>query len=447
MIFGSFYGFSMNKNYWVSLLLGFTYFVEAPQGAPQPNLEEDAYAYSELLDRPSASKSDFLDDPDQMGVDALVSKEKDQDGDELPSLAVDRFSWSPHMRKAGDPVEPAANSQFQVDIQLWLSTIFKTAFVGQKVGGKTLVEKHIQKLRQTQAFLQRYIILMALNPLVMVYKNNGTAQAGHQQEEPIPFPFPLASAISHGGRVLMVLPPEVHFSKMFSFLIAGEESVKMGSDRDISYNRHFASHGVSINKNNHFEEEKLLAGITGTHRGIDLPFGGVGNENELGFIIGPTGKSYRFNSSKHVDKYQHGHVYIRPDTYVSTFGRGSKYSTLLIGVESTMPGGESTFATGGKSHDITSGMKDQTLNRSVTGGQKWAPLMGDQGPASYGGLLLVLPADNNCYEVFKQICSILLQLPQPRQQEIFTELLTRNADHARSYLLALPEIKGVFYES
>lgn len=347
--------------------------------------------------------------------------------DPFNDLKITEKTWEQRINFPCFYERESLKNQFQVDVKLWWNTIFKKADLLSgfpHVGEKKLQPKHLKKIELTQIFLKRLFILFAYAPLSYVFNNNASAlPKSDPLYEPLkPFPFPLASALSHGGRVLIILK-NIKDKDFFNLLLGGNEDTE-----SISFLRSFASHGVYKESGKIFEDKifmGLLDALSLDHHGINIPFGGVGNLNELGYFIGPEGQSYNNEKDSSIDKYQLGHIFIGRDRF-------SDMSTLLIGVESTQPGGISPFKTGGKHHGITSGLEDQTLNRSVSGGQKWLPLIGSLAPASYGGLIIVITPEKLI--LLKDVWQKLLSIPDNQLGEIFLSLLAMNSTEAKKYI-------------
>lgn len=339
--------------------------------------------------------------------------------------------------------ENVIRDQFQTDVGLWINTIFVSAkSIGFKVGGKALKEKHVVKLKETQGFLKRWFLLMAYAPMSLFTNDNASAKDPTEPtyQVPAPFPYPLASALSHGQRILIVLqdlPNGKGLDKItFNLLLGGDYQ----EDPIIEELRSFASHGTHQTPNNKVVEDKLFAGVLGALKGdhhmVNVPLGGVGNKNELGYFIGPEGQSYEANKDTSVSNYQLGHIFIGVDRFKNGM------SALLMGVESTAPHKTSPFTTGGKNHNITSGMKDATTNRSATGGSKWANLLGGIAPATYGGM--VINVHRTELAKLKKLFDTVLAMSEERQKEIFMTLLSGNAAEGNLYLRSIPELAEIF---
>ncbi|MDP2193852.1 MAG: hypothetical protein Q8K36_04950, partial [Alphaproteobacteria bacterium] len=343
------------------------------------------------------------------------------------NFPVTQQIWQQDMNVDCNFREDVLYQQFKTDVILWWHTMFAKPHWNGKdfvIGGKKLVRKHTQDLKARRNFIKRVYLMLAHMPLLCDYNNNASVldKANELYQDPMPFPYPLASALSHGGRILIVLEG-MSDREFFNVLLSGKEDTQC-----IAEKRRFASHAVE-QCNGKIYETKVLMGlvdaISGDQYGVNIPFGGVGNKNELGYEIGITGHSYNETDAKHVKNYQLGHVFILRDRF-------KEKSVLLMGVESTEPGGKSPFLTGGKTHDITSGIKDQTLNRSVTGGQKWLPLMGDLAPGNYGGLIVTITPE--IFAQLKVIWDHFLAIPDDELENFFLELLSRNGLEAKAYL-------------
>ncbi|CAO4847785.1 MAG: hypothetical protein CNLJKLNK_00728 [Holosporales bacterium] len=178
--------------------------------------------------------------------------------------------------------ENVIRDQFQTDVALWMNTIFLTdKDTKGKVGGKTLKEKHVAKLHETQRFLKRWFLLMAYGPMSFVTHDNASAKDPTEPtyEVPAPFPYPLASALSHGQRILIVLqdlPNGKGLDQMtYNLLLGGDYQ----EDPIVDELRSFASHGTHQAPNGKIVEDKLLAGVLGAIKGdhhmVNVPLGGI----------------------------------------------------------------------------------------------------------------------------------------------------------------------------
>lgn len=272
---------------------------------------------------------------------------------------------------------------------------------------KKFGKKAVQKARMQGAFLRRLLLLMAYGQVTYSLKDNDL-------DNQCPWPFPLASILAHGQRLLIVLE-DMKASKLFDFLV---------QDKTIAYKRWAASHGVKVLKNGKVHEKKLgvfgalWGGLKGAHRGMDIPLGGLGNPTSVpGYIVGPEGVPLATDTLKPLKKTQHGHVYIRVDDRKTN-------STLLIGIEPTRFGSQSIFKT---KHTIKSSFEDSTKDRGVTGGNKWQSIK-DIEIGRYGAMRLHLTQKQ--FTEASHIISQILSWPEEKQQRLFQSLLSQNGEKA-----------------
>ncbi|PIZ34320.1 MAG: hypothetical protein COY39_00350 [Alphaproteobacteria bacterium CG_4_10_14_0_8_um_filter_37_21] len=357
----------------------------------------------------------------------------------LEKIQIDSQSWKQQHNSDCVFTNDNIQDQFQSDIGIWLNTLFNRT---NTVGGKKLSNKEQYILIKKQEFLRRWFLLMAYAPIHYVRSDNASSENSNSLsfQRPVHFPFPLASSISHGQRILMTLTNKSGTSKlnklMYNLLLSGAVDQKPVIDEF----RSFASHGVSKAPNNKLIEEKLLTGflgaIRGNHHMINIPVGGVGNKNELNYFIGPEGESYTKDDDKRVDNFQLGHVFIAEHSF------SDNISSLLMGVESTAPYKTSPFSEGEKTHTIISGYEDESKTRAVLGGQKWSKLLGDLAPAKYGGMLINI--EDSQLEELKALFDIILSWDEKKQFVFFLKLISMNASEANNFLFTHKELSSIF---
>lgn len=174
--------------------------------------------------------------------------------------------------------------------------------------------------------------------------------------------FPVASVLSHGGRVLVQLPPGDEATQIFEWLVP---------QKFRRLTRPFASHGLStlqpavtiLRREKHLKEDKGLSTAAkeltkrSKHLGINLPLFGHGKVHP---------HSRRLVSANG----EHGHLYIyyRP-------GQDNIPGGLLIGCEGSEAGKSDQY---GHKHDA----RALSAPISPTSGMKWR-LLG-QGPGCRG---------------------------------------------------------------
>ena len=119
---------------------------------------------------------------------------------------VTQDTWEQEMNTRCNYSESAIRAQFRTDVVLWYNAMFAQPKDG-RVSAKELKPKHTKQLHSTQNFIKRWILMLAFSPVMHVTKNNASAKS---QDDPdyqawSPFPYPLASVLSHGQRMLVML--------------------------------------------------------------------------------------------------------------------------------------------------------------------------------------------------------------------------------------------------
>ena len=350
----------------------------------------------------------------------------------VSSIPLKKFSglatvWTQKQNKPYEYDNENIRDQFQTDVAIWFQTLFSLT---DKVGGKTLSHQEVIQLHQRIKFLKRLFLLLAYAPLKYIPQKSFSIQELSHSIFEKPFPFPLASALSHGQRILISFFSNPHQptlnTQLLNVLLTGNQNTQS----NILETRSFASHGVSQHNNKQLREDKLVIGLMGAlkrdHKMIDIPIGGVGNKNELNYFIGPTGKSYTSTSQKSVDNYQQGHLFIAKHKF------NDGISSLLLGLESTAPYKKSPFLNGSKIHSIKSGLEDETVFRAALGGQKWKKLLGQNAPAQYGGMRITF--HDYDFLMLDLICEEVLSWDEEEQMKFFLEVLSMNANEAHHFL-------------
>ncbi len=269
--------------------------------------------------------------------------------------------------------------------------------------------------QQKFLFLRRLYLVLGLSNLQYTDQDNGL--------ETCPWPFPLATALTQGQRIMIILKG-----------ISGKDFLKFlsGSSEDIYYKRPFSSHAVRYRRgSNTFYEVKmptsfqLFKGRQG-NLGIDLPWGGIGNALPNGNLVYTDGQQFDLTTRLPLKNHQLGHLLIYWHDFPSL-----NTSVLLIGLEGCAPGTVNIF---GCNHNILSGFADQKVRRSSTGGLKWSGLKIDDidMPAEYGGKRIEITS-----EIFAWIenkVKDFLSYPEMEQSRIFKNILTQNSTKAHYFL-------------
>lgn len=234
------------------------------------------------------------------------------------------------------------NSEMKSDSILVFQTLFAQNLAREPFAFSSSEEKDAFDTRVM--FLKRYLMLLAICKVNFSESDNGTALK--------PWPFPLSSAISHGGRILLELK-DVGWKELLNFLLWGVKATSQEFAQSPSpFNaRMAATHGVVMDKDTMQLREVKLSGtatLTSNHYGMDMPVGGLGNPLPLhgkqgACFVGPAGVPYKkkdstrrmstmgaftdkFLTSTHlahtttsdnnyVQSIQHGHLYMRVDDF------------------------------------------------------------------------------------------------------------------------------------
>eukprot|EP00927_Polykrikos_kofoidii_P078130 TRINITY_DN7499_c0_g1_i1.p1 TRINITY_DN7499_c0_g1~~TRINITY_DN7499_c0_g1_i1.p1 ORF type:complete len:1017 (-),score=156.65 TRINITY_DN7499_c0_g1_i1:112-3162(-) len=179
-------------------------------------------------------------------------------------------------------------------------------------------------------FLKRLVVCLAACDLKYSKEENG-----HFARDWV---FPIASAITFGGRILIRLDG-VNWQEFVNFLLFGDvkgfDWFKDGGEKlsvpSPFYARWAATHAVGlVQEHCQLYERKLTtrnavenvrAGMKSHHLGMDLPVGGLGNpapdtlsSTYGGLFIGQAGVPFR-SDYQYVAEVQHGHLYMRWDDF------------------------------------------------------------------------------------------------------------------------------------
>jgi hypothetical protein len=247
------------------------------------------------------------------------------------------------------------------------------------------------KYDQTVMFLKRLYICLAVCGIESSAEDNGDTSK--------PWPFPLATALGHGGRILLTLT-DIKADEFMNVLRFGKSD---GWNWDTGvpgpiYARVAATHAVKLaNDKIHEIKPSPAQVLTMSHYGMDLPLGGYGNpvppqEEELDvgiedpnqqMYIGPAGSPYKAKGGEHVymDQIQHGHLYMLMRDFKVLVENGPALSAILIGVEGSAPQKANLFG-----HKHTAEGHSNEL--SAFGKRKWRDYRatGQGIPADMGGI-------------------------------------------------------------
>lgn len=164
--------------------------------------------------------------------------------------------------------------------------------------------------------------IMFLKRLMLCFATCGVyySETGNTEQLGDLWPYPLASVLGHGSRVLIRLE-DVDSKEFLNFLLSGNPHVwdwKSGIPPPLK-RRIAATHSVELTDTGQVVEKKLRAtsatdtvqnlsdGIRGKHMGLDLPIGGPGNPSPLSkeHVVGFRGEVIRKKQTAEATK-KHG---------------------------------------------------------------------------------------------------------------------------------------------
>jgi hypothetical protein len=320
---------------------------------------------------------------------------------------VDQDTW----RKGEDLYEEA---------EIGATLLYNTLFPGKSIEWLNITSEQSTINNEKQEFLKRLILTLAYVPLQ--YKKEGGAERS--------WPFAIATALTHGQRILFK-NIGLRADTVYNWLLAGDTA----STPVIDDKRPAASHAAEETKDGNIVEKKLgffmiaknlQHGKKGHHRFVNIPFGGLGNKDHKGRLIGSDGCRINPNSGNRYRKIQHGHVYI----FADTFKTGN--SALLIGIESSAPGKKNMF---GGIHSWKSAFTNPQKEKGVTGGTKMVGILGNSAPATCGGMSIKMNAD--LLVEIQDVYDKVGLLSQKDQQEFFKKILLAPATVAKEIIKLL----------
>lgn len=135
--------------------------------------------------------------------------------------------------------------------------------------------------------------------------------------------YPLAMALSHGGRIMIQLPTDAAGDTYWNWLWGGPNAAAPFARKVATHSIELRKHPKALTGNVQLymnEENPRFGAWSGQHFGINIALGGLGNYNPLsGQRVHPDGS--------------HGHLYFfyLPPT-------ANKYGGILVGCETSAPG-------------------------------------------------------------------------------------------------------------
>jgi len=227
--------------------------------------------------------------------------------------------WSPPCLLSSSAMVLAMSADMKHDAILMFQTLFAQSLRQQKFQWSS--NEEIYDFDQKVLFLKRLVLCIAVCRLSFTDENNGTALR--------PWPFPLASSLCHGCRVLFHLS-DVSYQELLNLLLSGDGPSVSWDGQGVPtpfYARKAASHRVVMKRSTLQLREVKVEGISALgrgHLGMDIPVGGLGNPTPLlqeeGLYVGPAGVPYRADAHGPVYNTQHqnGHLYVRCEDFGSS---------------------------------------------------------------------------------------------------------------------------------
>jgi hypothetical protein len=258
----------------------------------------------------------FLQTPGYLRYEANAMKQAKSEYEQ--ALKDDPQEEKPETKAKREVYEKFKNDIYNKDTQMWENTLSNNT----ENASESVRQKYQQQNESAIKILQRVFLLLHHG---LKYRENQKVTDFKQWEENV------AVALSHGGRVMINLPPvetdnPERVNEFIHWLLGASgnthkprayQDIKKGSQESESDHykaqvdtRMYSSHNVEVTKNSLTEEKgntgdwkgKFHMSSTLKHYGMDIPLGGLGNQDLSGDVILPDGR--------------HGHMYIyyRPPT-------------------------------------------------------------------------------------------------------------------------------------
>ncbi|MDC0348899.1 hypothetical protein OAN21_00625 [Alphaproteobacteria bacterium] len=311
-------------------------------------------------------------------------------------------------RDSWNTVDTPTNQQLSNGVDLIYGTLFQNISVLGEMG----LKKYGKETKEQSLLFRRIFLLLGLGGL-SYHPDRG---------ESGPWPFPLATVLTQGQRVLIELEG-VTAKKLISFLTSHHPS--------LLHRRRYSSHGALIkSRYSPVVEVKIKNPFRRFSKhekafGMDFPLGGVGNVLPNNNLVGPRGLEFSVTKHRLLKKTQLGHLHI----YTQDFPRSQK-SVILIGVEGCAPGSSNQL---GCTHNIISGMRNQKLRRGVSGGLKWSKMdLKIPPPAEYGGKKIHLTKET-FLKIKERVHKLMLE-EEKNQELLFKKILPMAGAQAKTVL-------------
>jgi hypothetical protein len=325
--------------------------------------------------------------------------------------------------------------QFSSDIVM----IFKTLFPESNEEEFYINKSTSYKLSDLIVMMNQQI-LVAFKKIIFTIVRNGLYYDSRENfiinyknlSESNQWPYPYASLLCHGGRILF-LQKKTSGVKLQNYFF-GNKTYLLKNRSTSSHKVEYDSQTKNIYERKIFWEAffdwamTVLNIDTSHHFGMNIPIGGVGNYWPDGQSrILPMGFGMKGLNIQHNDPLQSGHLFVRLDDL-----EGSEYSSILLGLEEEAPFYRGMFSS--KVHDFLNALRPPTI--SVCGGAKWGELsktLDSKSPHNIGGRVvyvkdeiddsLLNKIDNFKIDIAKKVWWVILSSNMSQYMEFENILL------------------------
>jgi len=316
------------------------------------------------------------------------------------SFIVSQDTWN--------TVDTPTNQQLSNGIDLIYGTLFQNIPVLEEMG----LKKYEKETWDQSLLFRRVFLFFGLGGL-SYHSEDGESGS---------WPFPLATALTQGQRVLIELDG-VTATEFLDFLTYHHPR--------LFHKRRYSSHGVVLRGTKSLVTEiKIKNPLRKLSKneeilGMNFPLGGVGNILPNNNLVGPLGSEFSVKTRRLLKKTQLGHLHV----YTQDFP-GPQKAVILMGVEGCAPGSSNQL---GCTHGITSGMRNQRLRRGSSGGLKWSKMdLKISPPAEYGGKKIYLTRED--FLKIEGRVHELISEEEKSQELLFKKILPMDGAQAKRVL-------------
>lgn len=310
------------------------------------------------------------------------------------------YNWSVTKKIWNNADEPL-DEQFRKEAVIFLNTLYPAEEKVRKI--RAIPDQEEFEARKLD-FLKRIFIAL---PFIK-YSPEENANPNDMKE----WPFPIASVLGRGGRVLIVAEDK-NIKPHFRYFLYGPKPPPP-NQKLLYFRRPSEKFGLSFDRRKGYVIERDLRGIQrlpqmalrrmlGYDLGFHIPVGGLGSPESDGLLVGINGLSLDPITGKKIRKNPKGNMYMNYNQSVGAF---------VIGFSLPQKGA-----------------------RSIAGGKPWnniSDYKGHKSPHAYGGKRLILT--KRLFNTIRTYGIALFKRPLSEQREVFKKLLTLSGPEAQDYL-------------